>query len=155
MTFERDRLPDPVSYYEGRGLSVPTRGKWFSTRCEFHDGSDSMRVNRESGAYVCMAGCGAKGGDVLAYEMAATGAEFIDAAKALGAWVEDPNRPQTTRRKPLPFSARDALEVLADEATLVAVAAGNVSQGLALSDEDRSRVMSAAGRIRVITEACA
>ncbi len=151
MSFERNRLPDPVSYYEGRSLTVPTRGKWFSTRCEFHDGSDSMRINRETGAYVCMAGCGAKGGDVLAYEMAATGAEFINAAKALGCWVED-GKPQR-QHKPAPLPPRAALQVLAFEATLAAVGAGNVARGVALTEADRLRLFTAAGRINRLVEA--
>ena len=61
-----------------------------------------MRVNTQTGAYCCMAGCGARGGDVLAYHMAAHGLAFVDAAKALGAWIDDgrlpPSRP--TRRNP-------------------------------------------------------
>ena len=64
--FMRDRLPDPVSFFEAEGLTLTGPGKWKTTRCDFHDGSDSMRVNSESGAWRCM-NCGAKGGDVLAY----------------------------------------------------------------------------------------
>ena len=65
MSFNRDALPEPIGYFEGMGLNLRGPGKWKTTRCEFHGGSDSMRVNTSSGAWVCMA-CGAKGGDVLA-----------------------------------------------------------------------------------------
>jgi hypothetical protein len=52
MTFIRDNLPDAASYFEGQGLTLtgPRSAKWRTTRCEFHGGSDSMRVNIASGA---------------------------------------------------------------------------------------------------------
>lgn len=152
MTFDRDRLPDPASYFESQGLKLtgPRSAKWKTTECTFHGGSDSMRVNVHSGGWVCMA-CGAKGGDVLAYQMAAHGLEFVDAAKALGAWVDD-GRPHTPQR-PAPLPPRAALSVLAFESTLAAVAAGNVAHGIALTESDRARLMKAAGRINLIAEA--
>lgn len=147
MSFNRDALPEPVGYFEGVGLTLRGPAKWKTTRCEFHGGSDSMRVNTTSGAWVCMA-CGAKGGDVLSYEMRLTGAEFVEAAKALGAWIEDGREPAST--KPTSLPPRAALGALAFEATLIAVAAGNVAQGLALDAADLNRVMVAAGRIQGI-----
>ena len=89
MTFDRDRLPNPAEYFDDRGftLSGPRSAKWKTTRCPFHGGSDSMRVNVHSGGWCCM-NCGAKGGDVLSFEMQLTGAEFVPAAKALGAWID-------------------------------------------------------------------
>lgn len=82
---------------------------------------------------------------MLAYELAVTGADFVDAVKAIGAWVDDgkPHAPQ----KPTPLSPRAALSALAFEATLTAVAAGNVAKGVLLTDADRSRLMQATGRI--------
>ena len=62
MTFDRRNLPDPVAFYESHGLKLTGRGKWRTTSCTFHGGSDSMRVNTETGAFACMAGCGARGG---------------------------------------------------------------------------------------------
>ena len=126
MTFNRELLPDPTAYFEAQGINTGT------------------------GAWVCMA-CGEKGGDVLAYEMAITGAEFVDAAKAIGAWIDDgkPHAPQ----KPAPLPPRAALSVLAFESTLVAVAAGNVAHGVKLSDADRFRLLTAAGRVNRIAEA--
>ena len=150
MTFDRRNLPDAVSYYESEGLKLTSRGKWRTTACQFHGGSDSMRINTETGAFACMAGCGARGGDVLAYHMAQHGLEFVEAAKALGAWIDD-GRP-TTQHKPSPLSPRQALEVLAVEANLVAIAAANVAHGVVLSQVDLSRVLTASGRITRLVE---
>lgn len=150
MTFIRDHMPDPVTYYEGQGLTFQERkGKWRTTGCAFHGGT-RMRVNTHTGAFVCMSGCGARGGDVVAYQMAAHGQDFVMAAKALGAWQDDPKDVQVQHRRRLPFPARDALEVLAEESNLVAVAAGNVAHGVELRAADLERLMQAAGRIRVI-----
>lgn len=153
MTFDRRNLPDPTAFYEERGLKLTGRGKWRTTACAFHGGSDSMRVNTDSGAFACMAGCGARGGDVLAYHMAETGQEFVEAAKALGCWIDD-GRP-AAQHKPTALSPRQALELLASEALLVAVAAGNVAHGVALSDADRRRVLQSAGRIENVMRAFA
>jgi hypothetical protein len=51
------------------------------------------------------------------------------------------------RRESRPFSALDALQCVAFEATLSAVAASNLAQGIALSRADRLRLARAAGRI--------
>ncbi len=149
MSFDRHQLPEPTAYFESLGLKLigPTRSKWKTTACMFHGGSDSMRVNTSSGAWVCMA-CDAKGGDVLAYEMQTTGTEFVQAAKALGAWLDDGRAP--TQTKPTALSPRAALEALAFESLLVAVAAGNLSKGLTLTPTDRQRLLVAAGRIQHI-----
>lgn len=152
MSFDRNRLPDPYGYFEGQGLKLSRRGKWRTTECRFHGGSDSMRINTTTGAWVCMS-CGAKGGDVLAYEMAVHGVDFVTAAKALGAWVND-GKP-APRWKPTPLPPRSALEVLGFEATLTAVAASNLANGLDLSAMDRKRLLTAAKRINKLTEAYA
>lgn len=149
MTFDRNLLPDPVGYFEAQGLKLagPSRAKWKTTECRFHGGSDSMRINTSTGAWVCMS-CGEKGGDVLAYEIASTGAEFVAAAKAIGAWVEDgrPHQPQ----KPTTLPPRAALEIIAYECNFVAVAAGNLAVGVTLTDIDLDRLLVAAGRIKRI-----
>ncbi|MBL0420511.1 hypothetical protein JI739_09175 [Ramlibacter sp. AW1] len=153
MAFIKDRLPDPLSYYESQVLRLSPRGKpWRSAECQFHGGSDSMRINIESGAFVCMAQCGARGGDILSYQMAAHGQTFIEAAKALGAWVGD-GRP--SRHRPMPFPARDGLTVLREESMLVAVAACNVAGGIELAGSELDRLLQAANRIHFIAEACA
>lgn len=148
--FLRDHLPDPTTFYANEGLKLVGRGTWRTTACQFHNGSDSMRLNIQSGAFVCMAGCGARGGDVLAYHMAAHGLGFVDAAKALGAWQSDgkPNKPQ----RPRPIPAIAAIQVLAHESNIAAIAAGNLALGVALSDQDRARLYVAAKRIQHVAQ---
>ncbi|MBP9058799.1 MAG: hypothetical protein KBF98_00625 [Rhodoferax sp.] len=154
MAFDRNLLPDPTTYFENHGLALKgsRSAKWKTTTCNYHGGSDSMRVNITSGAWVCMS-CGEKGGDVLAYEMKDGGLEFVDAAKALNCWVDD-GRPHVPT-KPTPLSPRQALSVMAFESLLAAVAAGNVANGVTLTDADRARLMVAANRINRLVEAFA
>jgi hypothetical protein len=151
MSFDRRLLPEPTEYFESRGLVFrePRSAKWRTTGCEFHGGSDSMRVNTQTGSFRCMA-CAVSGGDVLSYEMQLTGGEFVDAAKSLGAWVDDgrPHRPQ----KPTTLPPRAALEVLGFEATVVAVAAGNIAKGVELTESDRQRLLLCANRIARVVE---
>lgn len=154
MPFDRTLLPDAATYFENQGLILkgPRSAKWKTTTCNFHGGSDSMRVNVSSGAWVCMS-CSEKGGDVLAYEMKNSGQEFVAAAKALGCWIDDGLPPVTTKLTPL--SPRLALSVMAFESTLAAVAAGNVANGVVLTDADRARLMVAANRINRLVESFA
>lgn len=149
MSFDRDRLPEPRSYFE-TALKLVGRGKWLTTSCAFHGGSDSMRINTVTGAWVCMS-CGAKGGDVLAYEMAVHGTDFVTSAKALGSWVDD-GKPEP-RKKATPLPPRSALEVLGFEATLTAVAAANIANGVDLTEKDLERLLTAANRITTLVEA--
>lgn len=149
MGFERDHLPDAIGYFEGQGLKLSPRGKWRTTSCTFHGGSDSMRVNTDTGGWRCMS-CDMHGGDVLAYHMHAHGLEFVEAARQLGAWVDD-GKPQP-RQTPAPLPPRAALQVMAFETNLIAIAGGNVANGVKLSDADRMRVMTAANRINRIAE---
>ena len=144
MAFDRNLLPETASYFEADGLKLDGRGKWRTAECRFHGGNDSMRINLASGGWVCMS-CGEKGGDVLAYHMKLHGMEFVASAKQLGAWVDDGQAAR--QHKPTALSPRAALEVLAFEANLVAIAAGNLAMGVILTDADRARVMTATGRI--------
>lgn len=151
MGFERDRLPDAVSYFENQGLTLKGPGKWKTTECRFHGGSDSMRVNTASGAWVCM-NCGVKGGDVLSYEMQSTGTEFIQAAKELGAWVDDGKPLPTHTRKPSPLSPRQALEALAFETMVAMLTASDVVNGKPVTPDAMRRLAVAVGRIQAIAE---
>lgn len=152
MSFKRHLLPDPAGYFEAQGLKLIGDGLWRTNACTFHGGRETMRINLASGGWVCMS-CRISGGDVLSYEMAVTGADFVAAAKAIGAWVDD-GRPHTPQN-PTPLSPRAALSALAFEATLTAVAAGNMAKGGVLTDVDRSRLFTAAGRINLLAEAFA
>ena len=55
------------------------------------------------------------------------------------------------RRRRL-LSAGQALALLSDESCLVAVAASNVAHGVTLTDDDRARVLQAAGRIAYLQQ---
>ena len=151
MSFDRGKLPDPTDYYTGTaGLVFRERkGKWRTTACNFHGGRDSMRINTSTGAFCCMAGCGARGGDVVAYHQAEHGQDFTTAAKELGAWIDD-GKPAPSRPTPLP--ARDALALLAAETNLVAIAAANLAHGVVLTQIDLNRLLAAASRIANIGE---
>jgi len=145
----RDRLPDAVSYFcDRRGLSLTGKGKWRTTKCEFHDGSDSMRVHIDRGGFICM-NCGAKGGDILAYEMAINGTGFVDAAKALGAYQDD-GKPHQGSVKPTPIPARTLLELVAGELTLASVLVSDLAKGRTISPDDHVRLLKAAGRIAYV-----
>lgn len=150
--FDRNLLPEPQNYFESLGLKLtgPARSKWKTTRCEFHGGSDSMRINTSTGGWVCMS-CDAKGGDVLAYEMQRTGTEFVQAAQALGAWIGTGQPP--THHRPAPLPPRAALQVLGAECNLIAVAGGNIARGIALQDVDLQRLLVATNRVIRLVEA--
>ncbi len=151
MAFNRDALPEPLGYFEAQGLQFRERkGRWRTTRCEFHGGSDSMRINTHTGAFVCMACC-AKGGDVLAYEMAHAGLSFIEAAKSLGCWIED-GKPQHHRR-PRALPAHEALELIESEARLVAIEAARLANGHPITDEIKAALLQAAAAIHHAREA--
>lgn len=148
--FIKNQLPDPVSYYESQGLSFQERrGKWRTTSCNFHGGT-RMRINTETGAFVCMAGCGAKGGDILSYHMAANGLPFAEAAKALGAYRED-GRAHPGNMKPTPVPARALLEVAAFELMVCAMVLSDALSGV-LSEDDMERFRDAAGRVIYVAE---
>ena len=144
MSFDRTMMPTPLDYYNQIGLVFEGRGKWLTTACDFHGGSDSMRINTETGGFICMAGCGARGGDPLAYHMAATGASFIEAAKALGCWRDDGG---PTRYRPTTIPARAMLQLVADEVRIAAILSADLAKGRTLSVTDHQRLLLAAGRI--------
>ena len=144
--YRRELLPDPVSYYEGQGLMFigSHRAPWRTTECRFHGGSDCMRIKVATGAFVCM-NCGARGGDVVAYHMAAHGLSFLEAAKQLGAWVGSEIFQGHIR--PNQFSTRDAMRVVNFEVTLLAIEGSRMAKGIKPSPEDLERILVAAGRI--------
>ena len=80
---------DPGEFYRDRLPTMPHKrpraGGWCDGGlCPFHDDrrAGSFRVNFESGAYTCYS-CGAKGGDVVAFEAALAQAAPIDAARVI------------------------------------------------------------------------
>ncbi|WP_232351931.1 CHC2 zinc finger domain-containing protein [Inhella proteolytica] len=146
--FDRSRLPDPISYFENQGFALTGRGKWRTTRCDFHGGSDSMRVNSHSGGWCCMA-CGAKGGDVLAFHMQHLGLDFVQAARDLGCWTgANVQRP----RAPAGLSAADALELAAFELQLAMIVLSDARRGVLPPDPDWQRFLQAAGRVQMLAQ---
>ena len=157
--FFRDRLPPPIYYYTYiAGFKLVGSGKWLTGPCDNHGGSDSMRFNRETGAYVCMAGCGARGGDVLSHYCGMTGLSFVEGAKALGAYVDDgkpydgPTRPAQPSGRSLLQLAGDDLYLCADVVSAVCVALDKypqIKEALdgRLTKDDFDTFMQAAGRV--------
>jgi hypothetical protein len=144
MPFDKSLLPDPITYFEGEGLKLPGGNAWVSTECKFHGGRTTMRIHKPSGSWKCMS-CEEGGGDVLAYHMKLHGMEFVQAAKDLGAWIDD-GKPEI-QRKPTALSPLRAIQVLATESNLIAIAGHNVHYGVALTENDLHRVRVAARRI--------
>jgi len=152
MPLIKDRLPEPLGYYSGMGLNIQgKRGKWRRANCPFCQSRDNFNLDTSTGGFHCWS-CPAKGGDVLAFHRAFAGLGFIEAAKDLGAWEEDPNRPQHANHRPAPFTPRQALQVLASDLAYCAVCLGNTAQGVELTDAERLQFMESVGRILTIKE---
>lgn len=148
MPLDRERLPDPQTYYEGAGLNIRRRGRgpWRASNCPFCESRDNFNINLESGGFHCW-GCAAKGGDVLAFHMAHACTDFVTAAKALGCWVED-GKPRARPPRPAPLSARDALALLADDVHYAAIFMGNFLHGaVALTEDDHAAFLAATARV--------
>lgn len=143
--FIRDRLPDPVSYFEAEEVRLVGPGRWKTGPCHFHGGSDSLRVNTASGGWCCMA-CGVKGGDVLAFHMQRHGLPFVDAARTLGAYVDGAGSDDAAN-KPATLPPRDAMQLAAFELQLAMVVISDIKAGLIPSDTDWQRFLISAGRV--------
>ena len=84
-TFYREWLPNPISFYESKGLKLHGKGEWRSALCCFHsEKNPSLRINIHNGAFRCFP-CGASGGSVLDFQMLYYGQQFLAAAETLGA----------------------------------------------------------------------
>jgi DNA primase len=75
----------PSNYFTRERLDL--RGneaaKWITVNCTFHsEATPSMSINLDTGGFVCHA-CGAKGGDIIAFEMQRYGLTFKDAVTKL------------------------------------------------------------------------
>jgi hypothetical protein len=86
--FDRLSLPSPINYYRTHFSSIPVKldREWINVLCCFHDDKDpSLSINLISGGFYCF-GCGAKGGDVIAFHMQRYGVPFTVAVTFFGAW---------------------------------------------------------------------
>lgn len=149
MSFDKSRLPDPLTFYEAEGLTLRGHGPWRTTRCVFHeDETPSLRIKVENGAFVCF-GCGERGGNVLAYVMLARGIGFIEACRELGAWIDDGKPGRVPIKRP-ELSCQDRLEVLYRESLIMFVTGSDIGQGCTISDVDRDRFQLALSRINLV-----
>jgi hypothetical protein len=146
--FRREHLPTPQAFFESCGLTLTGRGAWRTTSCQFHGGSDSMRINVTSGAWVCM-NCLEKGHDVLAYTMRLDGLHFVEAARKLGAYVED-GKPRLGPTKPSLLGARDAMEVIAAELGIAVIVIGDIKRGIVPSDGDWDSFLQATSNVEAL-----
>lgn len=81
-------LPSPTTYYELQGIKLIGRGEWRSALCPFHeDRSPSLRINTQSGGFICMA-CNTRGGDIIAFHQKRFNTSFKSACADLGGWVK-------------------------------------------------------------------
>lgn len=121
------------------GVKRTGSGKW-SAKCPAHDDRRASLAIKE-----------ADDGRVLAHCFA--GCSISEVVGAVGLDLSDlfPEKPfngdfkQGERR---PWAAADILRAVGFESLVVAVAAGNIAQGVELSAEDRERLMLAAERLQ-------
>lgn len=99
--YNKDKLPPVVEYLTREGVSFSDRGgRWLSMVCPFHDDTrPSLRVNKDSGAFRCMA-CDRRGSAIVEIHMQRRGLTFRAAVTDLGAFDgDDDGRPD------VPYSA--------------------------------------------------
>lgn len=148
--FDRDRLPMPLDYLASIGLEpIERRGTWRTFTCPQHGGR-SLRVHTQRGSWACMAGCGS-GGDLVSFEQWRSGADFPTAARALGAWVDDPTAPpMPPPTRPAGLSAADALQLLAADAESIAIEACRAAKLGRIEDAVKEHILAAAARILAV-----
>lgn len=148
MSFDRNLIPSWPDYATNEGLVLEGKGKWRNMLCDFHaDRTPSMRVNVESGGWVCMS-CHAKGGDVLSHYMQRNGLDFVEAARRLGA-IDDRGQPLRRQRR---FSASDALACIGVELNVCIIVISDCRSGVLPNDADWQRFLQAAGRVQAIAD---
>lgn len=143
----RDHLPDTLPFFESNGVPLVGRGKWRSGPCIFHGGSDSFRVNVETGGWRCM-NCGASG-DLVKFVMERDGVDFVTAARTLGAYVDD-GRDHRGQQAPAPLPARDAMELAARELLVAVVVISGIRAGKIPSDDDWLRFLDMANSVETL-----
>ena len=90
---DRASLPTPRQYLaEHELLTSKPRGEWAQVRCPVHKGGEernaSLSMSMVDGHFRCHA-CGARGGDILAFHLLATGLPFRKAVADLGGRFHD------------------------------------------------------------------
>lgn len=122
-------------------------------------------IGRDRWRAVCPV-CGERNPNTLSVGVNAEGAALLKCWKlgcdvesicaALGLDVADLFPPRESHGAPLQrrrlLSATQALELLNDEAQLIALCGSNIAHGVELSDDDRDRCLIAAGRIAYLRD---
>ena len=139
MSAISDRLLDRL-----QGVRQTGHNRWMA-KCSAHDDrSPSLSILETDEGILrikCFAECG--GADV----MGAVGLELKDL-------YPEPLKHHSAPGKPNHWhAAREAFRVISQEALLTAIAAENIVSGIALTDDDRDRLILAAQRIRCAAEA--
>jgi len=81
-SIDRSKLPEPFKYYS-RYFKLPKQSGNTLVHCCFHnDRTPSLSINLDQGWFKCF-GCGAKGGDVLAFHKKKNQMGFIQACRDL------------------------------------------------------------------------
>lgn len=117
----------------------------YSTCCPAHEDKGPSLSVRETpdGAVLlhCFAGC------EVSEIVAAIGLQFPDLFPPRDVPATAPKRIARL------LTPGQALDLLHDEAQLIGIVAGNIGQGVGLSEDDRRRVMQAAGRVAYVRSA--
>jgi hypothetical protein len=128
---------------ESHHLRANGPNRWRMVGC-CHGGTNRSTVSigvGENGAVLlkCWAGCSA---------------ERI--AGSLGLQLSDLFPPRESHARPLKrrrlITAGQALDLLHDESQLVALTAANIANGVEVTDEDRARCLTAAGRVAYLRD---
>jgi hypothetical protein len=139
-------LPNDASYYTGSNVDrllshlhkVKKTGphRWTACCPSHDDRNPSLGIRDDNGAIgvICRAGC-----------------TFFEIAAAVGMNPADFFPPRSSfNGRPVknPFPATDVLRSIQTEAMIVAVAASDIAKGVQLTEERKSRLMVAVGRIQ-------
>jgi hypothetical protein len=131
---------------------------------------DSPRANGPNRWRAACPVCGERNRSTLSVGVGDSGAVLLKCFKsgcgpdqiaaAIGLGIEDLFPPRDSQSSPLQrrrlITAGQALDLLHDEAQLVALAAANLAHGVELTADDRARCLTAAGRIAYLRdEVCA
>lgn len=116
------------------------KGSWLCS-CPAHDDRNASMTLRETDDGMilmhCFAGCDTES------ILSAMGMQFSDLY---------PERQADSKPQKMPFNPRDVLAAIGQEALVIALAAIDLGKGKSLTDDERSRVMQAAGRILTAAE---
>jgi hypothetical protein len=125
-------------------LARPRQPGQVSARCPAHaDKGPSLSIRETpEGAVLlhCFAGCNVQ--EIV-------GAMGLELHELFPPRDKPPGAPKRTAKL---ITHSQALDLLHDEANFIGVCAGNIGQGVTLTDEDRQRAIKAAGRVNFLRD---